>query len=285
MAKHCDSKKRPRCDKLKVPPQPSFMVPNWTVQHGPNWTLMPILDLDFRSRELPRRSPSQTTTPLIGQKERFQQDLTSVRPLPPFDSFWSQYQLPSDFTVNEGISGAGGEVCLPSSTAQLGIKDSEQFSSKFLKRCDEILFVLCHAWRPETWSWPDGADPPPTIEYDLYSLDLSLWELYTRRTPFEGWYEDDIMYTLQQGETVDVDEVEDEDVKSVICHYLRMAKVFPAIPMFTSANAPSLLPPPVNDDDSIPYLAQLTEVENFRAQLRLLPGETEKFELWKIGRS
>lgn len=72
-----------------------------------------------------------------------------------------------------------------------------------------------------TRNWPDGADPPPTFEDDLYSLGLSLWELYTSRTPFEGWYKDDIMCTLQQGETVDVDEVEDEDVKSVIRHYLR----------------------------------------------------------------
>ncbi|KLJ13332.1 hypothetical protein EMPG_11706 [Blastomyces silverae] len=72
-----------------------------------------------------------------------------------------------------------------------------------------------------TRNWPDGADPPPTIEDDLYGLGLSLWELYTRKTPFEGWYEDDIMYTLQRGETVDVDEVKDEDVKSVICNYLR----------------------------------------------------------------
>ncbi|EAS27459.3 serine/threonine protein kinase [Coccidioides immitis RS] len=42
-----------------------------------------------------------------------------------------------------------------------------------------------------TRNWPDGTDPPPTIEDDLYGLGLSLWELYTRRTPFEGWYEDE----------------------------------------------------------------------------------------------
>lgn len=73
-----------------------------------------------------------------------------------------------------------------------------------------------------TRNWPDSADPPPTVEDDSYSLGVSLWELYTKKTPFEDWYEDDIMRLLQRGETVDVEEVEDKDVKSVICQYLRI---------------------------------------------------------------
>ena len=41
------------------------------------------------------------------------------------------------------------------------------------------------------------------------------------RCDFDGWYEDDIMDTLKRGETVDVNEVQDE-VKSVICEYLKL---------------------------------------------------------------
>jgi len=69
--------------------------------------------------------------------------------------------------------------------------------------------------------WPDGGDPAPTIEDDLYGLGLSIWELYTRKIPFENEYGDDILNTLKSGQTVDVNEVEDEIVRVIICKYLR----------------------------------------------------------------
>ncbi|WEW54922.1 hypothetical protein PRK78_000349 [Emydomyces testavorans] len=72
-----------------------------------------------------------------------------------------------------------------------------------------------------TRRWPDHGEPPPTIEDDLYGVGVSIWELYTRKRPFDGWYIDDIMWALQRGETVDVSEVKDENVRAVICEYLR----------------------------------------------------------------
>ncbi|KAI1960389.1 hypothetical protein LOZ58_004112 [Ophidiomyces ophidiicola] len=71
--------------------------------------------------------------------------------------------------------------------------------------------------------WPGSASESlPTIEDDLYGLGVSIWELYTGKVPFDSWYEDDILWVLQQGETVDVNEIKDEEVKAVICEYLRI---------------------------------------------------------------
>ncbi|KAK2877755.1 hypothetical protein FQN49_001231 [Arthroderma sp. PD_2] len=72
-----------------------------------------------------------------------------------------------------------------------------------------------------TKNWPDLTDPPPTIEDDLYGVGVTIWELYTGKVPFEDWYIDDIMWRLHRGETVDVNEVEDEDARNTICQYLR----------------------------------------------------------------
>ncbi|EFR01609.1 hypothetical protein MGYG_04612 [Nannizzia gypsea CBS 118893] len=70
-------------------------------------------------------------------------------------------------------------------------------------------------------SWPDLTDPPPAIEDDLYGVGVTIWELYTKKMPFEDWYIDDIMWHLNSGKTVDVSEVEDLEVQDIICEYPR----------------------------------------------------------------
>jgi serine/threonine protein kinase len=70
-------------------------------------------------------------------------------------------------------------------------------------------------------NWPDSGDPPPTVEDDLYGLGLSIWELYTGKIPFEDVYMDDIMDTVKEGATVDVDEVSEASVREVIRKFLR----------------------------------------------------------------
>jgi serine/threonine protein kinase len=68
---------------------------------------------------------------------------------------------------------------------------------------------------------PEGWEPPPTIEDDLYGLGLSIWELFTEKPPFEDVYMDDIINSVKTGQTVDVDEVEDVEVREIIRKYLR----------------------------------------------------------------
>lgn len=52
--------------------------------------------------------------------------------------------------------------------------------------------------------WSDKWDTVPEIRDDLYALGLSVWELYSGKMPFEGWYGDDIFETVKMGNTVDV---------------------------------------------------------------------------------
>lgn len=70
-------------------------------------------------------------------------------------------------------------------------------------------------------NWPDGPDPPPTIEDDLYGLGLSIWELFVGEIPFKDVYMDDILDAAKLGGTVDVNRVDDESVREVIRKYLR----------------------------------------------------------------
>ena len=67
----------------------------------------------------------------------------------------------------------------------------------------------------------EGPDPPPTIEDDQYGLGLSIWELFTGKIPFEDVYMDDILESVKTGQTVDVNEVEDVEVREIIRKYLR----------------------------------------------------------------
>ena len=99
---------------------------------------------------------------------------------------------------------------------------------------DEGLF-LCED--PEEWDgkyttnylsprrcegWRDSSIPPPTVEDDLYGLGLAIWELYTSKIPFEGNDDqDEIMDMVEEGKTVDVDLVEDEEAKEKIREFLR----------------------------------------------------------------
>lgn len=71
-------------------------------------------------------------------------------------------------------------------------------------------------------SWPKERIAPPTVKDDLYALGLCIWKLFTGKTPFYGYKsEDDIIYALQRGEMVNLDEVDDEDMKETIRGYLR----------------------------------------------------------------
>jgi serine/threonine protein kinase len=71
-------------------------------------------------------------------------------------------------------------------------------------------------------NWPDGPDSPPTIEDDLYGLGLSIWELFTGKVPFENDYFDDILDTVKAEQTVDVNEVKEEEVRGMIYKYPHM---------------------------------------------------------------
>jgi len=69
-----------------------------------------------------------------------------------------------------------------------------------------------------------GRDPPPPIiEDDLYGLGLSIWQLYTGKTPHEDLAGDDLdlKEKQQNGETVNVAEVHDEEARGIITTLLR----------------------------------------------------------------
>ena len=61
---------------------------------------------------------------------------------------------------------------------------------------------------------------PPTVSDDLYSLGLSIWEIYTGKVPFDGEYDDDIIRTLLDGRTVDINLVSQPNVREIIRRYL-----------------------------------------------------------------
>ena len=61
---------------------------------------------------------------------------------------------------------------------------------------------------------------PPTPSDDLYSLGLSIWEIFTGKRPFDGVYEDDIVKELMGGGTVDITLVSQPHVREIIREYL-----------------------------------------------------------------
>jgi serine/threonine protein kinase len=71
-----------------------------------------------------------------------------------------------------------------------------------------------------------GNFQPATISDDLYALGLSIWAVYTRQVPFEEGYltgrETRPLWELVKSRrTVDVFEVDDVEVRSLIRGYLR----------------------------------------------------------------
>lgn len=69
--------------------------------------------------------------------------------------------------------------------------------------------------------WPNSGVLSPTVEDDLYGL--SIWELYTGKVPWGGSHlnDDVVAPMLKAGKTVNVEEVEDEEIREVIRGYLR----------------------------------------------------------------
>jgi hypothetical protein len=65
--------------------------------------------------------------------------------------------------------------------------------------------------------------PPPIIEDDLYGLGLSIWQLYTGRTPHEDMVNDDLGLKERQrnGQTVNVGEVGVPEARDIIAKLLR----------------------------------------------------------------
>ncbi|KAK4043551.1 kinase-like domain-containing protein [Parachaetomium inaequale] len=69
-----------------------------------------------------------------------------------------------------------------------------------------------------------GRDPPPpTTEDDLYSLGLSIWQLYTGKVPHEDVAGDDMDLKERQrnGETINVAAVRDPEACRIITNLLR----------------------------------------------------------------
>lgn len=68
-----------------------------------------------------------------------------------------------------------------------------------------------------------GRDAPPGNEDDLYGLGLSIWSLYTGQVPFDEIARDDLALreVLLRGETVDVDLIDDEEIRDMVKGYLR----------------------------------------------------------------
>lgn len=52
---------------------------------------------------------------------------------------------------------------------------------------------------------------PYTVEDDLFALGVSLWELFTGKTPFQGMKVGAIRRLIQEGHVVDLSEIEDDD--------------------------------------------------------------------------
>ncbi|KAH6844643.1 kinase-like domain-containing protein [Chaetomium sp. MPI-CAGE-AT-0009] len=59
---------------------------------------------------------------------------------------------------------------------------------------------------------------PPTVVDDEYALAISIWELFTGK---DALIDEDMEVALKEGKTVDIEELEDDEVKSFVCKCLR----------------------------------------------------------------
>ena len=59
---------------------------------------------------------------------------------------------------------------------------------------------------------------PPTVVDDNYALAISVWELFTGK---DALIDEDMEDALMEGKTVDLDELEDEDVRTFVWKRLR----------------------------------------------------------------
>ena len=68
-----------------------------------------------------------------------------------------------------------------------------------------------------------GREVPPRKEDDIYGLGLSIWSFYTGKIPFEDIAQDDLALreVLLRGETVEVDLIDDGDIRDLVKGYLR----------------------------------------------------------------
>lgn len=96
----------------------------------------------------------------------------------------------------------------------------EEEEEEMWQGCATDHYASPDRWRKEGTY---GEMPPPTKADDLYALGMSIWELYTGKMPYGEFAQDDnwLREELPKGKTVDVMEVDDEEVREVIKGFLR----------------------------------------------------------------
>ena len=97
-----------------------------------------------------------------------------------------------------------------------------QCSDGTVRLCDFAGAFKVHDPSPPTpiytpqWLSPYRAlhsKEPPTMDDDLFALGVCIWELFTGKKPFEGKGAREL---ICQGETINVNEIEDEEARNVV---------------------------------------------------------------------
>lgn len=78
--------------------------------------------------------------------------------------------------------------------------------------------------------------PPPTVDDDLYTLAITIWELYTGKDALMG---EDMEDLLQTGKTVDLEAVEDSEVRSWIGKLLLAGGAQLPLPHVSDSDSPA----------------------------------------------